>query len=150
FALEALSDVPARTEAVKVSKPPAARARGWIPWIVAATVLLTLAPLAYQHFRERPAVVSPVRFQISPGVPLSGPGNFSLSPDGRFLAFFGEGANGTAGLFLRAMDSLEIRPIAGSDVPAGIPIPPPIWSPDGRFVAFQTGDSKLKKLDLSG
>jgi hypothetical protein len=35
----------------------------------------------------------PMRFQISPTVDLAGAGNFSVSPDGRYLAFFGVGSD---------------------------------------------------------
>jgi hypothetical protein len=35
------------------------------------------------------------------------------------------------------MDSLEVRPLPGSEL-TGI-TPPPFWSPDGRFVAFDAG-----------
>ena len=45
------------------------------------------------------------------------------------------------------MDSLEVRPLPGSEVPEFAP--PPFWSPDGRFVAFDAG-GRLKKLDVSG
>jgi dipeptidyl aminopeptidase/acylaminoacyl peptidase len=45
------------------------------------------------------------------------------------------------------MDSLEVRPLPGSET--GDSAPPPFWSPDGRFVAFDAG-GKLKKVDVSG
>ena len=63
---------------------------GWAA-AAAAVALAALAPFAYQRFRERPSALSPIRFQISPTVELSGAGNFGLSPDGRQLAFFGVG-----------------------------------------------------------
>ena len=121
--------------------------RTWVAWGAAALLLATLGPLAYQHVRERPASPSPTRFQISPIVEFAGPGSFGLSPDGRHLAFAGLGSDGTARLWIRAMDSLEVRPLPGSETV--LITPPPIWSPDGRFVAFDAG-GKLKKLDVSG
>jgi serine/threonine protein kinase len=95
-----------------------------------------------------PPDLSPMRFQISPIVEFGGSGNFGLSPDGRQLAFVGLGADGIARLWIRAMDSLEVRPLPGSEA-VGPATPPPFWSPDGRFVAFDAGGN-LKKLDVSG
>ena len=147
FALEALSDASSSAKAVGPSPRPARRLREWIAWSVAALLLLTLAPFAYQHVRERPNAARPIRFQIPPTVELAGPGNFSVSPDGRYLAFFGLSSDGIARIWIRAMDSLEARPLAGSETVSVAP--PPFWSPDSRFVAFDAG-GKLKKLDVSG
>ncbi|MSO30757.1 MAG: serine/threonine-protein kinase [Acidobacteria bacterium] len=146
FALDALSDASGSAGAVGVAAEP--RRRGWIAWGAAALLLVTLAPLAYQRVRERPAAVPlPMRFQIPPIVDLSGPGNFSVSPDGRYLAFFGVGADGIQRIWIRALDSLEVRSLPGSE--AFGTVPPPFWSPDSRFLAFDAG-GKLKKLDMSG
>jgi Tol biopolymer transport system component len=127
--------------------------RRWIRWVwqsgwAAAVLLLgVLAPLAYQHLRERPATPVPMRFQFAPTVDFGGPGNFGLSPDGRRLVFVAQGTDGIPRLWIRAMDSLEVQPLPGSET---IPVtPPPFWSPDGRFVAFDAG-AKLKKLDVTG
>ena len=70
-----------------------------------------------------------------------------MSPDGRHLAFFGLGSDGIARLWIRAMDSLEVRALVGSETVSIAP--PPFWSPDSRFVAFDAG-GKLKKVDVSG
>jgi eukaryotic-like serine/threonine-protein kinase len=113
-----------------------------------ALLLGTLGPVAFLHVREQPAALRPLRFQIPPNIELGGPGNFSLSPDGRYLAFFGLGADGITRLWIRAMDSLEVRALSGSEAAAPA-VPPPFWSPDSRFVAFDAG-GKLKKLDVSG
>ena len=146
FALDALSDASGSASTVGVAV--AAGRRGWIAWGAVALLLLTLAPFAYQRIREQPAAVPlPMRFQISPAVELSGPGNFSVSPDGRHLAFFGAGSDGIPRLWIRAMDSLEVRSLPGSEAFGSVP--PPFWSPDSRFVAFDTG-GKLKKFDVSG
>src|SRR5262245_15767802 len=59
FALEGLSDPPGSPDAVSAARLPVARARGWIPWVpwaIAASLLVALAPIAYQHTRERTAV----------------------------------------------------------------------------------------------
>jgi len=143
FALETAADGSGAAPAL----PRAARAyRAWLGWGVAAVLLLTLTPPAYQYVRERPAAPRPMRFQIPPTVDLSGSGVISLSPDGRQLAFVGIGSDGITRLWIRAMDSLEVRALPSSETAIG---PPFFWSPDSRFIAFDAG-GKLKKVDVSG
>jgi eukaryotic-like serine/threonine-protein kinase len=150
FALEALSDASVSSHGVQHVPPPVRRGREWIAWTIAALLLLALVPLVYQRVRERPAPSAPTRFQIPPSAELAGPGNFSLSPDGRHLAFYGLGADGVLRLRLRSMDTLDVRPLPGTELPVGTPGVPPFWSPDSKFMAFQGVDFKLKKLDVSG
>ena len=144
FALEGVSDAPTSPALHGGASRPS---HGWIGWVAAVALLMTLAPFVYQHLREQPSNARPVRFQIAPPVEFAGPGNFGLSPDGRHLAFVGRGSDGTPRLWVRAMDSLAVRLLPGSET--GGATPPPFWSPDGRFVVFDAG-GKLKKLDMSG
>jgi serine/threonine protein kinase len=66
----------------------------------------------------------------------------ALSPDGRYVVF-SAGSNNPS-LWLRPLDSLEARPLPGTER-ANLPF----WSPDGNSIAF-FADSKLKRLDLQG
>ena len=61
-----------------------------------------------------------------------------LSPDGRQLVWVGSASNGDVRLFARALDSFEIRPLAGTEGALH-----PFFSPDGRSLGFLTND-KLK------
>ena len=146
FALSGASDASSASGTGRVG---AARVRhsGWLGWGAAALLLATLGPLAYRHVRERPARPDPVRFQIPTIVELGGIGSFGLSPDGRRLAFVGRGSDRIARFFIRALDSLDVRPLPGSET--GDITPPPFWSPDGRFVVFDSG-GRLNKLDVTG
>ena len=56
--------------------------------------------------------------------------DMALSPDGRRLAFFGFGDGGPR-LWIRALDSLEARPLAGTEGAVAV-----CWSPDGHALAF--------------
>ena len=126
--------------------PKAAPARrSWVAWSAAAILLLTLGPIAFLHLRERPPQVGEaMRFQIPATVTLAASGNMALSPDGRYLAFLGVGADGRVRVWIRTMDSLEVRPLEGSET--GVNGPPFFWSPDSRFIAFDAGGS-LKKAE---
>jgi serine/threonine protein kinase len=145
FALESVSETSGASTAIPAGRPRAYGA--WLGWGAALLLLATLTPLAYQHLRETPIARSVMRFQIPPTVEFGGPGNFSLSPDGRHLAFVARGPDGATRLWIRTLDSLEVRPLPGSET--GDAAPPPFWSPDGRFVAFDAGGT-LKKVDVSG
>ena len=118
-----------------------------ITWIVAAALMTILAAtLAVMHFRERPAPAPLVRFTV----PLPEKGTFgawlALSPDGRHVAFPGRGADGNWRIWVRSFDSLELRPLAGTE---GVNTTSLFWSPESRFVAFQSG-GKLRKIDITG
>src|SRR5713226_10521852 len=67
----------------------------------------------------------------------------ALSPDGNHLAYVAV-QGGTQQLYLRAMDSLEARPILGTEGATG-----PFFSPDGQWLGFFAG-TKLKKISVSG
>src|SRR5262249_26095509 len=80
-------------------------------------------------------------------------GGPAVSPDGRWAVFPATGADGVTRMWLRALDSVEVRPLAGTESPTNLP-PPVFWSPDSRFVAFYSGGNnsagQLKKLAISG
>jgi serine/threonine protein kinase/Tol biopolymer transport system component len=147
FALESVAELSSASTTVKTTAVRRTGWPAWIGWAFAALSVIALAPLAYMHLRERPVAREPIRFQIPPTLQLPVPANFALSPDGRRLAFFGRGSDGIVRLWLRDMNSLEVRVLPGSETFG--PGPPPIWSPDSRFIAFDAG-FKLKKLDVSG
>jgi eukaryotic-like serine/threonine-protein kinase len=121
-----------------------------LPWAVATVFVLTTALLAFIHFREKPTASAeltlleiPLPENTTPD--LAGP--FALSPDGRQLAFIVLGSDGVSQLWVRPLDSIEARPLPGGESSAGIP--PFFWSPDSRFIAFDSG-GKLEKIDISG
>jgi Tol biopolymer transport system component len=86
-----------------------------------------------------------VRLQIALPKNLHLTGALALSPDGRQLAFVAIGPDGIHRIYLRAMDSLEMRPLPGTESVASLLF----WKPDSRFIAFDSG-GKLQKVDISG
>jgi Tol biopolymer transport system component len=122
-----------------------------LPWAVAGVSLaVALAALMWMHLCvvNAPAqTVGAMRFQIPLTAKLAlGGGRFALSPDGRQLAFAAMGSDGVSRLWVRSLDSLEVRPLPGSESPQ---FPPFFWSPDSRYIGFDAG-GKLKKIDISG
>jgi len=137
--------VSASTTAAAV--PPRARSRFVWP-AVAAFLAIAASAIAVVHFHERPPTIEPVRFEIplpegltSPGFPPS-----AISPDGRQIAFLATGPDGKRRLYIRALSSLEAKPLAGSEVES---LAIPFWSPDGRYLAY-AADGKLKKIAIDG
>ncbi len=68
----------------------------------------------------------------------------ALSPDGRRLAFLAEHPGARPTLWIRALDSMEATPLAGTEGATY-----PFWSPDGRSLAF-FADSSLKRIETDG
>ena len=132
------------------AKPQLMRAER-IAWVLLAATLGGL--LAYAMRREAP-VAPVVRFQIhapergffgsSSGVGRAdGTSGGTISPDGTQLVFVGTDQAERSQLWLRRLDSLEARPLAGTD--NGFM---PFWSPDSRSVGF-FADGRLKRLDVA-
>jgi Tol biopolymer transport system component/predicted Ser/Thr protein kinase len=112
-------------------------ARRWLAWSVAAATVLGLAAVAFLHFREKPPPPAvPVRFQIP--APENA-GRFSLSPDGRKLAFIAGGR-----LWVHFLDSGESRDLRV--LLSGVPF----WSPDSRFIGYPIDERQLRRIEAAG
>jgi hypothetical protein len=121
-----------------------------LPWAGMVAFAIISAVFAWAPWRTvtTPAQAEPIRFQISlpEKVTMAVTGAFALSPDGVRLAFAATGSDGVQRLWVRSLDSLEARPLLGSESTA---LPLFIWSPDSRFIAFEAS-GKLKKIAISG
>jgi len=121
-----------------------------LPWALFGVVTVALAALAFVHFREKPAPAETMRFEIPlpDKATVAGADPFALSPDGRQLAFSATGSDGIYKMWVRSLDSLETRPLPGSESFQSPAYPQFFWSPDSRYIAFDAG-GKLKKRNVS-
>jgi eukaryotic-like serine/threonine-protein kinase len=124
--------------------------RTWLWLAVAALLLLIAGVLGALFFRSAPPAVQEVRSQIPQPEGLTfNPGTqATISPDGNWLAFPAQGPDNVSRMYVRSMDSLEVKPLPGSE---GIIVrsPPPFWSWDSRFVVFGAA-GRLKKAEVTG
>lgn len=119
--------------------------------LIVVAALAGGAGLAWQYLGSAEAPAAETRFEISapPDTawspsPVAATAQLALSPDGRRLAFVAARRRGAPQIWIRALDSVQAQPLAGSDDAAF-----PFWSPDSRFIGFFAG-GKLKKIDTTG
>ena len=128
-----------------------ARTRLWIAAALAALFAVAFAIVAFVHFRESPPSEPVVRFTttLPENVNFTQNGFFTVSPDGRSLAFPAISADGVTRLWIHELDSLAPRPLM-TEVPQGLDTL--FCSPDSRFIAFTTFPPmrQLKRVDVSG
>jgi eukaryotic-like serine/threonine-protein kinase len=125
-----------------------AEARGWrhrerFAWVVAAFAILfgVLSPILFRRPRQ-PGELT--RFQILPPPGQIFFGQAVLSPDGRRIAFLLQDEAGRDSVWVRPLDDLEMRRLAGTEDARGM-----FWSPDGREIAFFS-EGKLKRIGADG
>ncbi|HEY5569177.1 MAG TPA: protein kinase [Gammaproteobacteria bacterium] len=120
-------------------------ARLWIAGtaVAALAALAALAIPAVRHLLETPGPA--MRLEISTP-PTVVPQHFALSPDGRHIVFVASESSSDPlqHLYLRALDSSEARPIAGTDGARY-----PFWSPDSRSIGFFASEM-LYRIDVAG
>jgi eukaryotic-like serine/threonine-protein kinase len=135
--------------AESVVVPPPRASRSWSGThaaVLVASVALALAISWWAH-RQAPALEAVASFYVD--APPGAAFNYTytataISPDGRFIVFRVATANEAAALWLRPVDALDGRRIAGTD---GADFP--FWSPDSASIGFFSG-GKLKRVDLTG
>jgi Tol biopolymer transport system component len=136
--------------AVSVSAEPALarRSSSLLAWGVAALASFgVIVAGALSLTREPPPTLTPTKFTLVFDKEISGYDLGTLpvpSPTGELLAFSGAGADGGTALWVRELQSLEARRLAGTDGASRV-----AWSPDGRWIAFYA-DGRLKKVSPSG
>jgi Tol biopolymer transport system component len=92
---------------------------------------------------SRFTITLPPGDRLGPGLGADVPA-FALSPDGTRLAYVVLHESNASQLYLRAMDSLEVKPVPDTGGASA-----PFFSPDSQWVGFFAG-TKLKKVSVSG
>jgi serine/threonine-protein kinase len=127
-----------------VAQPPLWRRA--IPWSITVVSVAVVAGAIWSL--TRPVSRPITRFLITPEstVPLANVvGNdVAVSPDGSNIVYLASSGAGTQ-LYVRRLDEITTRPIAGTEGSFG----QPFFSPDGGSVAFFTFD-QLKRVSLLG
>jgi Tol biopolymer transport system component/tRNA A-37 threonylcarbamoyl transferase component Bud32 len=137
----------ANTPAIEATSKPARSRSGWIAAVIATLAALTLGAMLWAPWRSAPDPPKVVRFQITAPEPVvAGVGFFALSPDGSKLVYDAVGSGGILRVWLRSMDTLESRPLPGTENPTSTPM---FWSFDSRFVLLGMV-GKVKKVDVNG
>jgi len=136
--LEAVYDAPAKA----ASSSPWMSAK--VAWAVAGLFLVSAVSFGLMRLRQRPpAGAVPVRFELT--APENGAVSLlAMSPDESKLAMIVQGADGQPVVWIRSLDLVEARKLAGTEGATSM-----AWSPDSRYLGFNTA-GKLKKVDVTG
>ena len=109
------------------------------------------AAAAAWRYAAPSAPAEETRFEVAPPPgamwapsPVASTTQLALSPDGRRLAFMAATRRGAPQVWIRALDSIQSQPLAGTDGASF-----PFWSADNRSIGF-FADGKLKRIDISG
>ncbi len=115
-----------------------------IPMVLFAAILgVNSSPVrAQQPARARSGYAAPVPGEtldaiISPAI--------SISPDGERVVFVAASTSGGRQLFLRSVRDKKTTPLAGTDGAEN-----PVFSPDGKWIAFVAFGKKLQKVPVGG
>ena len=125
--------------------PRASRTKERIGWISALIGLILVAgTLTWRHTPD--VSVKATQFVILPPsrANFTPDNSQAISPDGRQLVFAAATADGAPMLWVRPLDSLTARSLAGTEEGSI-----PFWSPDSASVGF-FARGKLKRIDIAG
>ena len=144
---------PQKLQYVDVDARHARRAWAGRFWIVAAALgmilIVAMAAAAawylYGRLSQRSAAAARLfafRIELPPNTRL--PETPAVSPDGSLVTFSAVGPEGKRALWLRPLNELRYRPIAGSEGATA-----PFWSPDSQYIGF-FANGALKKVTREG
>ena len=120
-----------------------------VAWGVAAVLALVAGLFAYAYVRgsangDSKAVMAAIEPPSELAFNDTQPDAAVISPDGEKIAFTATSADGKSMLYVRSLDSMEVKLLPGSENALE-----PFWSPDSRSIAYGS-NGKLKRSDLTG
>ena len=130
-----------------VVAPPAPGWRRALPWIAAVVVAMVAGSAAWLLKPSVPPAVVRLSIPLPAGQQLTRANQpaLAISPDGRNVVYAAiQGEPAIQQLYLRALDSDESKPLAGTEGAFS-----PFFSPDGNMIGF-FADGKLKKIAVTG
>ena len=115
-------------------------------WALPAAALILIAGAALGRYALAPTPPATQIFEFDVTLPghTVDTGSFALSPDGTRLALVTRDQTGERRLAIRDMNTVEVRVLPGTSGALY-----PFWSPDGREIAFFSGN-QLNRIALDG
>lgn len=146
---ESLESVETNQPASTTKPTAGSLSRYKLAFISACMLLLAASVFAYAYFKGMSGNgTQAIRLSFEAPVELAFndklPDWVVISPDGKRVAFSATDASGKNMLYVRELDSVQAKPLPGSENPLE-----PFWSPDSRSIAYGS-DGKLKRSELSG
>lgn len=144
--LERIAEGGTEIPAEAAKQPDGLRWKFRLALAAAGVFALAAGWLAFVHFREALPVVHSELFAVQPPAETEFTDTIystAISPDGRYIVF-AAGTTANSSLWLRPMNSLDARPMPGTE---GGRVP--FWSPDGESIGFYAG-GKLKRSSVGG
>ncbi len=135
------------TQPVTTAEPPK-RLRVMLPWIAATAILgVIIGGLVVWKFRPaEPRDVMRSEYSLPDGqqfAEIYAHNSLAVSPDGKLIVY-----SAAKGLYIRSVNELTAKPIAGIEEKAISPF----FSPDGKWIGYisATDMGKLKKVAVGG
>ena len=136
-------------------EPPTAAAQGlsapfWrraLPWVagIFAVAVASLATWNLKPSPARPVIHAVITLPAGQRLAELDEQELAISPDGSQLAYVATTqGNSSQQIYLRSMDSMDSRPIPGTEGATN-----PFFSPNGQWLGF-FANRKLKKVSVSG
>jgi serine/threonine-protein kinase len=130
---------------------PAVEMRSWrraVPVLAAVAAASVVTAIVIRSFATTPEPGPITRFalQTSRSLPAGNGGVLAVSPNGRTIAYKAAGG----GIRLRELATLEEREVPGTGGANTPDFARPVFSPDGRSLAYVSQDDEIVRVDIDG